>query len=222
MGIASNASRQAAGLLLLTVAVLIGCPPIELRVSIDADSVEGAVEDCIAELAGEPCGDDVVIGLYVEGSGAGIREGACVAVQLAIVARPEEGETEWPADRRAFSTCVELAHDVSFGAALDDAVQASLAKGLTLDDVEAADDAFFVMGVFASLADSCACDVSGEQGQLVACSRLREDADDAKLFDLTCTQCSGRKVAKGGDSESCAGFAGADCFFEGCANVFDR
>ena len=201
---------------------MVACPPIELRVSIDTDSVEGAVADCIAELAGEPCGDDVVIGLYFDGSGAGIREEACIAVQLAIVARPEEGETTWPADRRAFSKCVELTHDVSFGVALDDAVQESLAKGLTVDDVEGADDAFFVMGLFASVAGSCACDVSNEQAKLVACSRLREDADDAKLFDLTCTQCSGRKVAKGGDSESCAGFADAECFFEGCANVFDR
>jgi hypothetical protein len=219
MAIAPQRSRLLLGLPIALSCVLIACPPIELRVSIDADSVEGAVADCVTDLGGEPCGNDVSFGPFFASTEQGLNEGVCLAVQLAMVATPEEGKTSWPKDRRAFSRCVELEHGMSFGAALDVAVQASLKNGLAVDDVEGAEDAFFVLGLFGSVSGECKCDSEGDE-RLMSCSRLREDADDPTLFGITCTQCSGRKVAKGGDFASCAAFAEARCFFEGCADVF--
>lgn len=203
------------------MSVMIGCPPIELRVSVDAESVAAAVTECVTASVGETCGPTIAITKYFEGNGQGVADDFCLAVSLAIVATPEDGTSTWRADRRAYSPCVPLPRGQSFGDALDAAVQESLAEGLTLEDVEGSDDAFFVLGVFGSAVDACTCDL-GDGAELVACSRLREDANDASLFGISCTQCSGRKVSTGSDFASCAAFAGEDCFFEGCVDVFQR
>ncbi len=221
MAIDPRRPRLLFGLLVALGCVLVACPPIELRVSIDADSVEGAVADCVTVLGGEPCGSDVSFGPFLVGTQEGVREGVCLAVQLAMVATPQEGESSWPKDRRAFSRCVALQNGMPFGNALDLAVQESLKNGLAVDDVEGAEDAFFVLGLFGSVSGDCKCDSEGDE-RLMSCSRLREDADDPTLFGISCTQCSGRKVAKGGDFASCAAFADSRCFFEGCADVFAR
>lgn len=221
MAIDPRRSRLLFGLLVASSCVLVACPPIELRVSIDADSVDGAIVDCVIDLGGEPCGSDVSFGPFLGDTEDGVRKGVCLAVQLAMVAIPRDDEESWPKDRRAFSRCVALQPGVPFGEALDVAVQESLKNGLAVDDVEGAEDAFFLMGLFGSVSGDCKCDSEGDE-RLMSCSRLREGADDPTLFGITCTQCSGRKVAKGGDFASCAAFADASCFFEGCADVFAR
>jgi hypothetical protein len=167
----------------------------------------------------ENCGPDVDTTRFIGGEDGElrIRDDACVAARLAVVARPSEPGGIWPAERRISSPCVELARDVSVTVALANAVDQSLVGGLTVEDVESAEDAVFVLGLFGSESTECDCGVANT---LFACSRLGPDSDDSSTFGVACTQCSGRTVT-GNDFATCSPFADARCFFEGCIAVLE-
>jgi hypothetical protein len=214
-------SRRSAALVSGAVALTLtgACPPQELRVVIDAEDLSTAVGECTNTIGTLDCGPDVDTGRFVAqvGEELRVRKGACVAARIAFVARPEEPDGEWPRDRSSRSACVPLSPEVALDVALAAAVETSLSEGLSVSDVESAEDAVFVMGLFGSDADDCGC---GEESVLFACSRLGPGTDDSSRYGIACTQCSGRKATEN-DSAPCARFADAKCFFEGCMAVFE-
>jgi hypothetical protein len=201
----------------LATAVATGCPPRELRVVIE--DLEGAVEECVSPAGTlESCGPPVDVNSFVGMVNGEYRvaEGACVAVQLALVARPSEPDGPWPKKRRSKSACVELAKGTGLEGAIADAVDRSLEGGLFVEDVESAEDAVFVLGLFGSASDSCDCQGASK---LFACSALGADSEDTTKFGIACTQCSGRR-ATNSTFATCSAFADERCFFEGCEEVF--
>jgi hypothetical protein len=199
------------------LSVASGCPPRELRVVI-ASLGSAAAECATGSGPVDSCGPTVDATRFVSQTDEElrVRDGACIAARLAFVARPSEPDGPWPKNRRKRSLCVELDRDVPLPTALADAVDRSLTGGLTVEDVESAEDAVFVLGLFGSESAECDC---GEESTLFACSRLSADTDDSSSFGVACTQCSGRP-ATDNDFATCSEFADQRCFFEGCLEVF--
>lgn len=199
-GSMARRAKALAGAAVFASAALVGCPR-DVNITITGEGLRSILNSCVGG-SGAPCagpqGDvgDVYIG----------DPGPCLtsATHLQILLAPREG-----GEKPSLSACVpvvpggddQVCND-DILAALNDAIQISLASGLEGPDVDSVADGLILMLAFTE--DGC------DPLSMAVCARLDRVDDDS--LDVVCAECGGQPT----DATRACDRKEQACFLERC------